>query len=225
MAHADGIGMTCLGKCTLTSVVQPTINVNGYVTHTFNYSGVCGFVIDMPLNFDVAILDVSLNGATYTVTSYCGKLNSDNGFGFQSQFAVDIWAVAEITDSNTPTTSFGLCLYNAYGIRTFDFNSPGISFISVVGNYIGGGVDIPALVRPVVMGVCEGYDVSYWEYPGQTPEWHKVDSSAAVRRSSSTRISTDFIQTYRSSGPMSGGTNISEEPSGPFVIFEGAGFP
>jgi hypothetical protein len=225
IAHADGIGMTCLGKCTLSSVVQPTQNNNGYVIHTFNYTGVCGFVIDMPVGYTVAILGVSYNGSACTITSYCGF--SDNGNGFQLQAAADVWAVAEITAANTPASSFGLALYNASGVRTFDFNSPGVSFVAAVGNFtgLGSGANLPALTRPVLMGVCEGYDVTYLEDPEAYPPYTKVDSMVCAVRYTASRVDTSFTQTYKSNAQLNGGTSSTQQPSGRFVIFEGASFP
>jgi hypothetical protein len=223
IAHADGVGTKCLGRASGANLVQPTYNNNGYSVYTFNSSEVCAFVVDMPIGYNVGIIGVSYNGATYTITAYCGS--GDDGNGFQVQSWLTVWVIAETSATNTADSHFGLVLYRPNGSVAFDFTAPGISFVSAMGDYASGSIGIPALSRPVLLGTCEGYAVTYQYDFEQYPPYTKIDETRFAKRPSANVVDSDLVQIFKSNPQLSGGTNSNVVPSGRFVIFEGASFP
>lgn len=220
VVHNESRGTECIGKATLSRVVQPSISggvrTAGYSTHTFTSTKPVLWAVDLPLGKRVGIVGTGYKNGVYTIGAYCGG-NPDFS-GFDQQYAIDIWAFSTISAASS---RFGLLLRNSNGAIAHDFAAPNITFPVAAGN-LSSAAYLPATGRPVAIGNSPYYDVDYID---REPGYIKVDSRQfLLRENNSVAYSTGlmFMSGLMNGNPPEGST--VSDPS-PFFVIDGQFLP
>ncbi|WP_143450999.1 hypothetical protein [Janthinobacterium sp. BJB301] len=220
VVHNESRGTECIGKATLSRVVQPStsggVRTAGYSTHTFTSTRPVLWAIDLPMGRRVGIVGTGHKNGVYTIGAYCGG-NPDFS-GFDQQYAVDIWAFSTISAASS---QFGLLLRNSDGAIAHDFAAPNITFPVAAGD-LSSAAYLPPTVRPVAIGNSPFYDVNYID---RESGFIKMDSRQfLLRESNSVAYSTGVMfMSGVMSGNMPEGSTVSD-PS-PFFVIDGQFLP
>ena len=220
VVHNESRGTECIGKATLSRVVQPSISggvrTAGYSTYTFTSTKPVLWAVDLPLGKRVGIVGTGYKNGVYTIGAYCGG-NPDFS-GFDQQYTIDIWAFSTISAASS---RFGLLLRNSDGAIAHDFAAPNITFPVAAGN-LSSAAYLPATGRPVAIGNSPYYDVDYID---REPGYIKVDSRQfLLRENNSVAYSTGlmFMSGLMNGNPPEGST--VSDPS-PFFVIDGQFLP
>lgn len=224
VVHRDSLGTQCIGRATLTQLVQPVSasdgsRTAGYSSHRFDSTRPILWAFDLPVGRRVGVVSVGYANGVNTLSVYCGA--NPDGRGFDQQFAVDVWAFSTLAP-DTVGAGRGLRLRNSSGVLSHDFSVPNLTLPLAAGD-LTTPAQLPAIVRPVAIGSSPYYDVQY-----ETDEvnYFKTDRRQFLLRAADNTVAYSPGLIYRS-GAMTGnpppGSTITD-PS-PFFVIDGQFLP
>lgn len=224
VVHRDSLGTQCIGRATLTQLVQPVSasdgsRTAGYSSHRFDSDRPILWAFDLPVGCRVGVVSAGYANGVNTLSVYCGA--NPDGRGFDQQFAVDVWAFSTLAPS-TVGAGQGLRLRNSSGVLSHDFSVPNITMPLSAGD-LATVAQLPAIGRPVAIGSSPYYDVQY-----ETDEvsYFKTDRRQFLMRSADNTVAYSTGLIYRSganSGNPPAGSTLTD-PS-PFFVVDGQFLP
>lgn len=230
----EAFGLYCIGKAVLQQLVQPNANSPtggapgkqaGYSTYRISWPGQVIFAVDLPLNRRVGILGVTQPSAgVWDIRCYCG--DGADSYGFDAtQYALDVWAYGV---PQTPMTGMVFQVFKPDGTLAWDLTRPNPLWPRgfAIGAARGGGITIPALTRPVIIG-CPAS--SYSGDNAMTTKHYSYESTQSMwRRDTATTVREDtaMLQRYEYSAtePNGSGSGFDTYDTTCFIL-EGATLP
>lgn len=221
VVHRDSWGTQCIGRATMTALVQPVSESDGsrragYSSHTFSSAKPILWAIDLPVGRRVGVVSTAYSGGVYTLSVYCG--GNPDVEDFDQQFPVDVWAFSTLTGGGQR----GLRIRNSAGVVSHDFSVPNITFPLAGGN-LASPANLPAVGRPVAIGHSPYYDV---RFESNEVDYVKTDRRQFLLRGGDNTVAYSPGLIYRS-GAMSGNPPAGStftDPS-PFFVIDGTLLP